>query len=131
MSFTYDYVTSIIKTSLPKVVVEDMMELVQNSYGKCTDSNYDEDTSNKLKAYMTAYMIDKMQGNGRVTSKTAPNGSSISMSEEDGSNFSGNPYGYIISSFDTSGCWHALVESKSGFIYSYNFGGTCSGGSCR
>tara|TARA_R110002126_G_scaffold28515_4_gene94985 strand:- start:248 stop:646 length:399 start_codon:yes stop_codon:yes gene_type:complete len=116
VTITPNDVKLIYKSGYPDELIQLYIDVVEAKIGTCVDSAYGDAQGKLIKMNLAAYSLSVAEGKQEVSSKTAPNGASISYNSgisERG--LLSNQYGKAAFDLDQNGCWRAMVQ-KTAFI---------------
>lgn len=112
INLTPDDVRELCPTNASDAVIQMYIDVVIEKYEQCLEGNYSEATAKLLATMATCVILsNSSNSSGKVKSKRAPNGSSISYdTSEDASGMYNN-----IEAIDTSGCLTDLLLTDGVF----------------
>lgn len=114
LTITVADVKSVIRTSMSEDMIQAFIDVVNEKVGECY-AGLSDSLQKILKTHLVAYFIDLSLGNTEVTSRTAPNGASVAYSVDTSrTSLMASPYGRVVISLDTNGCWTSLATVSFG-----------------
>lgn len=114
LTITVADVKTVIKTRMDDTLIQSFIDVVDEKVGACY-ANLSDSLQKILKTHLAAYLIDMSSGNTEVSSKTSPNGASISYTvDTNRTGLMASPYGRIVLQLDRTGCWANLSTVSFG-----------------